>query len=96
MFVASPPQLQYVSYVNLRYVVTILASELTKIQYFIANNVHTCKDSRHMTDAGSARVDPNNLFRVCLRTARAATEGNGAEGLMTPEGRRQAAPGLRR
>ena len=28
-----------------------------------------------MTDAGSARVDPNNLFRVCLRTARAATEG---------------------
>ena len=51
-----------------------------------------------MTDAGSARVDPNNLllFRVCLRTARAATEGNGAEGLMTPEGRRQAAPGLRR
>ena len=48
-----------------------------------------------MTDAGSARVDPNNLFRVCLRTARAATEGNGAEGLMTPEGRRQAAPGLR-
>ena len=49
-----------------------------------------------MTDAGSARVDPNNLFRVCLRTARAATEGNGAEGLMMPEGRRQAAPGLRR
>ena len=50
-----------------------------------------------MTDAGSVRVDPNNnLFRVCLRTARAATEGNGAEGLMTPEGRRQAAPGLRR
>ena len=49
-----------------------------------------------MTDAGSARVDPNNLFRVCLRTARAATEGNGTEGLMMPEGRRQAAPGLRR
>ena len=47
-----------------------------------------------MTDAGSARVDPNNLFRVCLRSARTATEGSGAEGLMMPEGRRQAGWGF--
>ena len=49
-----------------------------------------------MTDAGSARVDPNNLFRVCLRTGAGSHRGNGTEGLMMPEGRRQAAPGLRR
>ena len=28
-----------------------------------------------MTDAGSARVDPNNLFRVCLRTGAGSHRG---------------------
>ena len=58
-----------------------------------------------MTDANSAHIDPNtvtyllvlDIFKFAwLRTARAATEGSGAEGLMMPEGQRQAAPGLRR